>query len=101
MTFPHTATVERKTKVGTKYTFGAAGSVRCFLQPLIAGRINEEAMRTQGLTFAKSYQLYAPYEADLKDGDKLTIDGIVYTIAGIKSYHYGNLQHKRALLERV
>lgn len=96
MNYPHTATVQRKTKSGTSYTFGSVGTVLCFLQP-----IDEESAQAFGITFTKGSRCYLPYDADVLTGDRLTVDGTTYGVAGIRKHNYGNLKHQRAVLEEV
>jgi hypothetical protein len=94
--FPHTATVQRSTKTGTKYTYGDSGSTRCFLQP-----IDDEAAQLYGITFGKGWFCYLPYDSDVEVADRLLIDGTTYGVKGFRFHKYGNLKHKRASLEQI
>lgn len=96
MNFPHTGTVQRSTQVGSKYIYGDAGSISCFLQP-----IDAESAQLYGITWAKGSTLYIPIAADLKEGDRIVIDSITYGVRGMKKHNYGNLKHGKAVLERV
>ncbi len=94
MRFPHTATVRRQAKVGTKYTYADASTTPCFLQQLDADKA-----QIYGMTFGKSYVCYLPIGADVVDSDRIVISGITYGVMGIKSEPYGGLQHKKAMVE--
>jgi hypothetical protein len=96
MTYPHTATVVRQVKSGTKYTYQDVDETHCFLQPLS----NEETL-TFGITATQAYQCYLPIDSGVKDKDRLKIDGDTYGVKGVKSHKYGRLTHKRAILELV
>lgn len=96
MTFPHTATIQGQTKIGTKYIYGNVGTTQCFLQPMGL----EETART-GMTFSKSYKCYFPIGTDVKERQRLGIDGNTYTVTGIVDNGYGTLSHMKAVLERV
>lgn len=96
MTFPHTATIQRQTEASGKYTYGNSGTTQCFLQPLD----NEESV-TFGITFSQSFQCYIPHATDVTDHDRLIIDGDKYGVRGIRFHGYGDLKHKRLILERL
>jgi hypothetical protein len=96
MTFPHTATIRRSTKDGTKYTYSDAGTTQCFLQPL-----SPEDSQLFGITWSKASVCYIPYETEIQDSDRLVKDGVTYGIRGVKSHNYGSLKHKRLALEEM
>lgn len=96
MTFPHSATIQRMTKVGMKYTYGDRATTKCFLQPLDS--ISAQAF---GITFTKAFSCYVPLEADVTEKDQLVIDGRTYGVKGFRLHNYGSLAHKRLFLEVV
>lgn len=96
MKFPHTATIHRKTKSGTKYTYGSVGTTKCFLQPL-----SPTEAQTFSVVFSQASKAYIPIATTILSGDRLIIDSITYGVQGIASRPYGNLAHKYAVLERV
>ncbi len=96
MNFPHTATIRRQTKAGTKYTYADLSSTACFIQQLDA-----EKSQLYGMTFGKSFVCYLPIGADVVDSDCLVINAVTYGVSGFKSAPYGSLQHKKAILELV
>lgn len=95
MNFPHTATIQASTKVGTIYTFADVGTTECFVQPLDT----EYAQSTAG-NFTKAAQCFLPLSADVSEKMRLVIDGVTYGVSGVRTHDYGNLAHKRAILER-
>ncbi len=94
MNFPHTATIRRQTKVGTKYTYADLSTTTCFLQQLDADKA-----QLYGMTFGKSYVCYLPIATDIVDSDRVVINSITYGVMGVKSEPYGSLQHKKAMVE--
>lgn len=94
MTFPHSATIKRTTKEGTKYTFATLGTATCFLQPL-----DVESAQALGISFSQSSKLYLPISTDISSGDRVVIDGITYGVKGVQKLGYGSLEHKKAILE--
>ena len=96
MTFPHTATIQRKTKVGTIYSFADLGTVKCFIQP-----IDMESAQAYGITFSKGSVCYTALDAELKEHDRLVYNGTTYGISGFRVHPYGRLRHKKYVLEAV
>lgn len=99
MTFPHSATIERKTKVGDKYTFDTLATSTCFVQP-----INAEESQLYGLVFSKSFRCYVPIDTDIKIGDRVIYGGETYGVRGVNTHDYvssKSLRHKKAMLEKV
>ena len=96
MLFPHSATVQASTKVGTNYTYVDTGSTICFLQPL-----SDQETQLYGMTFGKGFNCYLPFTSVVADKMRLIIDGVTYGVKGIKTYTFGSLKHKRALLEAL
>jgi hypothetical protein len=96
MTFPHTATVQRQVKVGTKSSYADQGTTQCFLQPL-----DSEFSQLYGITFGKGSSCYLPYTADVNEGDRLVISGKKYGVRGMREHNYGSLTHKRAVVETL
>lgn len=96
MTYPHTATLQRKSRSNGKYEFADNGSTECFLQPL-----DDQASQIVGITFGKGSRCYVPLSTDIQEGDRMTINGIVYGVKGYAEHNYGDLAHKRVLLEQL
>lgn len=96
MTFPHSATIRRTTKTGTKYTYGDSGETECFLQPL-----SPEESQLYGIVFSKSSVCYIPFEVEVEPGDRLVVNGTTYSIRGTRNHNYGSLKHKRLVLEEA
>lgn len=96
MTFPHSATVQRKSKVGSQYTYSNYLTVQCFMQPL-----DSEKSQSAGIMYSKGYRCYFPKSSDVKEGDRLLIDGDIFGVKASSVYNYGNLQHVRAEVEKV
>lgn len=96
MTYPHTATIHRKAKVGTKYTFATLASTSCFLQPL-----DDEKSQLYGIAFSKSFKCYLPDGTDIAEGDRMLINGDTYGVKGVSAFNYGSIAHGRATLEML
>lgn len=96
MTFPHSATIQRMTAIGTKFVYGTTGVTPCFLQPISA-----EVAQSYGLVVGKGSVAYLPSYAAVVDKDRLIIDGTTYGVKGVQHHQYGNLEHKKAVLEAI
>lgn len=94
MTFPHTATIQEMTKVGTQYTFADSGTTPCFLQPL-----SSEMAQSYGIQSTKAHACFLPVDADVAEKKRLVIDGVTYGVKGVRTHNYGSIPHKRAILE--
>lgn len=95
MHFPHTATIQAMTKVGTKYTFAGATTTPCFLQPL-----DSEYATSVGIDMTKAFSCFIPLATAVAEKQRLIIDGETYGVTGVRTHNYGNLAHKRLILER-
>lgn len=68
-------------------------SFTCYLRPL-----NEEQSASNGVQFGTGFNIIVECEIDIREGDKLTIDGVEYTLRGIVNHDRGGYtRYKRAL----
>lgn len=96
MTLPHTATVQRKSKVGAVYEYSTVGTTKCFLQPM-----DMETANAYGATFTKSFSCFVQLPTDVGTGDRLIIDGKTYSVSGYREHNYGSQPHRKLALETV
>lgn len=94
MTYPHTATTERLVVSGNKHIYQSLGTSKCFLQPL-----DNESADLLNYTYSKGSYCYMPITTDILMSDRVTVNGTVFTVKGVKILAYGSLAHKRVLLE--
>lgn len=95
MHFPHTATIQAMTKTGTKYEFGTTGTTECFLQPL-----DPEYSAKVGIDMTKGFACYVPITSEIAEKSRLVIDGDTYGVSGELPRPYGNIAHRKLILER-
>lgn len=91
------STIQRQVYTGNKSTYTSVGSsFSAYLRPL-----GEEASASNGIQFGYGFNLITPIGTDIKEGDKVTIDSIDYTVRGVVSHDRGGiLAYKRALITK-
>lgn len=71
----------------------APSSPTCYLRPL-----NEEQSASNGVQFGLGFSIIVECDVDLREGDKVTIDGVEYTLRGVVNHDRGvATRYKRAL----
>lgn len=100
MNYFNTKTVtalKRQVYTGSKSTYTSVGSsFNVYLRPL-----NEEASATNGTQYGYAFNIITPVTVDIKEGDRVTIDSIDYTVRGVVSHDRGGvLSYKRALITK-
>ena len=88
--------IKRQTYVGQKSTFASVGTATGYLRPL-----SEEASAANGVQFGYGFNLIFETDVDIRENDKVTIEGVEYTVKGVVNHDRGNLTaYKRALLTK-
>lgn len=96
---PHTMTVERLTASGTiKEAYVARpGTIKCWLQPALA----IDTASGMGGQMTKGSRCFVDYSANVKNKDRITIDGVRYNVSGMTEHQYGDWPHKVLSVEAV
>jgi hypothetical protein len=94
----HDVTVERLSVTGNKQAYGAPTTIKGFLQALDT----EDALQADGI-FVLSYKLYVEENTDVKEGDRVTVEGVVYNVKSCVRYTMpeSDMSHKRLILVEV
>ena len=88
--------LRRQVYVGDKSAYQIVGSTpfnTCYLRPL-----NEEQSASNGVQFGLGFSIIVEVDVDLREGDKVTIDSVEYTLRGIVNHDRGGAtKYKKAL----
>ena len=89
--------IKRQTYVGDKSSFASVGTATAYLRPL-----NEEQSSNNGVQFGLGFSLIFEVDVDIREGDKVTIDSVEYTVRGIVNHDRGSalVQYKRAVITK-
>lgn len=90
--------IKRATYSGTppKSTYADIGSATCYLRPLA-----EEAATMNGGQFGYAFNAIFEVSVDIREGDKIVISGVEYTVRGVVNHDRGfNTPYKRCLLTK-
>lgn len=87
-------TVKRlQASTGIKRVYATLGPFPCLLQPL-----DDQKAALHGLAMGNAYQLYCDVDANVKDGDQVTVGTQTLKVSGTKVYNFGDYQHKELLV---
>lgn len=78
---------------GIKRVYGTLGPYPCLLQPL-----DDQSTDLHGLAMGHAYKLFTDVDADVKEGDEVTVDNLTLKVSGIKVYNFGDFQHKEIIV---
>lgn len=88
------SSILRQTYTGGKSSFSSVGSATGFLRPL-----TEEQASNNGIQWGRGFSLIVETSVDIREGDKVVIDSVEYTVKGMVNYSYGQpTDYKRCLL---
>lgn len=90
--------IKRQSYSGTpaKSVYSTIGSTTCYLRPL-----NEEQAAVNGVQFGLGFSAIFETSVDVRESDKLVIEGIEYTVRGIVNHDRGfRTSYKRALITK-
>lgn len=82
-------TVSRQTYTGDKSAFasvGALASTPCYLRPM-----SPEQSAVNGYQYGQAFDLIVDTGTDLREMDKVTINGVVYTVRGMVDHNRGGI----------
>jgi hypothetical protein len=91
--------ITRQTYSGSpsKSSYASVGTATCYLRPL-----TEEQASMNGMQFGTGFTAIFETSVDVREGDKLTIDTVVYTVRGVVNHDRGvNTAYKRCLLMKA
>lgn len=88
---------KRQVYTGNKSVLTAVGSsYTAYLRPL-----SEEASASNSLQYGYGFNLITEIGVDIREGDRITIDSIDYTVRGVVAHDRGGiLAYKRALITK-
>lgn len=92
-----TATVKRRVITGNKSNYTAQSTIKGHKQPLDSAY----AALIDG-DISKSFSFWVDVDADVKEGDQLTISSVIYYVKEEKLFDIGSRsqQHKELVIER-
>lgn len=94
--FTQTASLKRM----TAYTTGGVKKVKQVAGTSVAGYLQSgnslEPQSTEA--FGKTYTFYCSYASDVKEGDELTINSVLYRVRQVREFKEGKNTHKEILL---
>lgn len=93
--FRSTIDVYRLSSANDKETYSLNGQIKAYIAPLSA----EDSMLTEGNP-AESFKLITTQNADIQKTDRITHEGENYTVSGIKTYGFGAVARKEAILTK-
>lgn len=90
------SSIKRQVYTGNKSTYSNIGSTSCYLRPL-----TEEQSSMNGIQYGLGFSAIFETSADVREGDRITIESVEYTVRGVVNHDRGlNTQYKRALLTK-
>lgn len=86
--------IKRQVYVGNKSSYSSVGTATGYLRPL-----SEEQASINGVQFGQGFQLIIETDVDVREADKVTIDGQEFTVRGMANHDRGGImKYKRCLL---
>lgn len=99
MTFSNYETIASVSRLGAysgdKSSYSSVGDVEGNFEPISPSM---DAI-AQG-AISQSYQFVCDIESDVRDNDKLTIEGEVYGVKGTSKFRQGSIEFLRCILEK-
>jgi len=90
-------TIKRQVYTGDKSTYTAvSGNFSGYLRPM-----TEEQSAVNGVQFGLGFMLITEIDVDIRQGDRVTIDSVGYTIRGVVNHDRGGVtKYKRAVMTK-
>lgn len=90
-------TIKRQVYTGDKSTYTTvAGTFSGYLRPM-----TEEQAAVNGVQFGLGFMLITETDVDIRQGDRITIDSVEYTIRGVVNHDRGGItKYKRAVMTK-
>lgn len=86
--------IKRQTYVGNLSSFTTVGSATCYLRPL-----SEIESSSNGFQYGTAYNAIFETDVDVREMDKIVIDGTEYLVSGVTNHNRGSYTtYKRALV---
>jgi hypothetical protein len=88
-------TIKRQTYSGEKSSFASVGTATAYLRPL-----DLEQSTNNRVQFGLGFSLIFEVDVDIREGDKVTIDSVEYTVRGVVNHNRGSarIQYKKAII---
>lgn len=88
--------ISRQTYTDGKSSFASVGSATGYLKPL-----SEQESAFNGIQFGQAFNLIVECSVDIREGDKVTIDSVVYVVRGVVNHDRGGFTaYKKALITK-
>lgn len=86
--------IERQVYTGSKSTLTDLGVTNtCYLRPMA-----EEQSSANGIQYGLGFWIIVEINVDIREGDRVTVDSVVYTIRGVVNHDRGGITaYKRCL----
>ena len=91
--------ITRQTYSGSpqKSSYSSVGTATCYLRPL-----TEEQASMNGFQYGTGFSAIFETSVDIREADKLTIGGLVYSVRGVVNHDRGGVvAYKRVLLTKA
>lgn len=89
--------ITRQTYSANKSSFASVGTATCYLRPL-----TEDQSSVNGFQWGTAFSAIFETSVDIREGDKLTIGGVVYLVHGVVNHDRGiNTSYKRCLITKA
>ena len=85
--------IKRQTYTGNKSAYSSVGSGMGYLRPF-----SETQSSVNGLQFGIGFSLFVDNAVDIREADKVTVDGTEYTVRGVATHARGAVPFKKCML---
>ncbi len=86
--------IKRQVYLAGKSSYTSVGSATGYIRPL-----NEEQAAANGMQWGQAYSLIVECETDVREADRVTVDGTEYSVRGVANHNRGGFtQYKKCLL---
>lgn len=87
--------INRQTYTGNKSAYTTVGSGMGYLRPM-----TETQSSVNALQFGMGNTLFVENDTDIRETDKVTVDGVEYTVRGVSTHPIGAVPYKKCILIR-
>lgn len=86
-------TVDRQVRTGDKTAYSTVGTGFAYIKPM-----TEEQTSSNGYQYGKGYILLCDIDTTIKESDRVTSSGVVYTVRGVARHARGPHKFIKAIL---
>ncbi len=88
--------IKRQVYLSGKSSYVSVAAANGYLRPL-----SEEQAAANGFQYGNGFSLIVEVVTDIREGDKVTVDGTEYTVRGVVNHNRGGITaYKRCLMLR-